>query len=62
MKRCDKHKKYQAKKKPTSTCEKCWRIWITIKDAQCDNCPQNGSYCSEYGCHLLPNYGKVSLE
>lgn len=27
---CPDHKRYQAKRKPRSACEGCWRIWIAL--------------------------------
>jgi hypothetical protein len=28
---CQEHKRYALKRKPTSGCEKCWKMWITWK-------------------------------
>ncbi len=28
--RCKTHPRYQAKGKPRSTCEGCWRLWIAL--------------------------------
>lgn len=30
MGQCPDHKRYQAKRKPRSNCEGCWRIWIAL--------------------------------
>lgn len=28
VERCSKHKRYQAKRKPTGNCEACWRYYV----------------------------------
>lgn len=43
--RCTRHPRYEAKRKPTSTCDVCWRVWLQKVDredwrkAQRDNRP-----------------------
>jgi hypothetical protein len=32
LKSCKTHPKYQIKAKPRSTCEECWRMWVTLND------------------------------
>jgi len=27
--RCSKHKTYKAKRRPSSKCDDCWRIWLS---------------------------------
>lgn len=31
--RCTAHRRYAAARKPTSTCEACWRLWVAVTEA-----------------------------
>lgn len=34
LEKCAKHPRYKVKRKPTSTCERCWILWVMNLDAR----------------------------